>query len=190
MIFAEKSQKQRQPLYLASLDLTKALDLVDRTFLFTELAKAGCLQSDQQQPCIHHWGIYTLAWWWEFLHSILIQEQVIVSELLCADDAALCATSAEQLQNLLDCFSSSCDKFGFTISLKKTVTMSQSTKRHHFTINDTTLDDVEKFTYLGSTLSKNTNIESGNGNQTWPSFHNLRTPDKTCLGKLPPEYPH
>ena len=82
-----------------------------------------------------------------------------MSELLYADDAALCATSAEQLQNLLDCFSSSCDKFGLTISLKKTVTMSQATESHHFTINETTLDDVEKFTYLGSTLSKNTTLD-------------------------------
>ena len=82
-----------------------------------------------------------------------------MSELLCADDAALCATSAEQLQNLLDRFSSSCDKFGLTIGLKKTVTMSQSTEIHHSTINETTLDDVEKFTYLGSTLSKYTKLD-------------------------------
>ena len=38
----EKSREQRQPLYLAFLDLTKAFDLVDRTSLITVLAKSGC----------------------------------------------------------------------------------------------------------------------------------------------------
>ena len=114
-------------------------------------------------------------------------QRVIVSELLYADDAALCATSADQLQNLLDCFSSSCDKFGLTISLKKTATMSQSTEGHHFTINKTTLDDVEKFRLNNV---REHNIGSGNRSQTWQSFHGLWSTDQTCLEKSPPEYPY
>lgn len=47
MIFAvcqlqEKSREQRQPLYLALIDLTKAFDLVDRRSPFTVLEKTGC----------------------------------------------------------------------------------------------------------------------------------------------------
>lgn len=38
----EKSREQRQPLYLAFIDLTKAFDLVDRRSLFTVLEKTGC----------------------------------------------------------------------------------------------------------------------------------------------------
>ncbi|XP_069996592.1 uncharacterized protein [Penaeus vannamei] len=86
-------------------------------------------------------------------------QRVVVQELLSADDAALCASTPEQLQDLLDCFTSACEDFGLTISLKKTVTMSPSDRAHAFTINDTTLDDVEKFTYLGSIIAKNTSVD-------------------------------
>ena len=86
-------------------------------------------------------------------------QRVIVRELLYADDAALCATSPVQLQDLLNCFSNSCDRFGLTISLKKTVTISQSNNTYRFTINDTFLDDLDKFTYVGSTLTKNTSLD-------------------------------
>ena len=51
------------------------------------------------------------------------------------------------------------------------------------------LDDVEKFTYLGSAL-KIHHIRSRNYNQTWQSFHGLWLPDQTCLEKSPSEYPH
>ena len=47
MIFAvrqlqEKSREQRETLYLAFVDLTKAFDFVDRASLFTVLKKLGC----------------------------------------------------------------------------------------------------------------------------------------------------
>ena len=51
-------------------------------------------------------------------------QQFVTRELLHADDAALCANSTRQLQELLDGFSRSCADFGLTISLKKTVTLS------------------------------------------------------------------
>ena len=38
----EKCCKQRRPLYLAFIDLTKAFDLVSRTGLFALLQKIGC----------------------------------------------------------------------------------------------------------------------------------------------------
>ena len=38
----EKCREQRQPLYVAFIDLTKAFDLVSRTGLFTLLEKIGC----------------------------------------------------------------------------------------------------------------------------------------------------
>ena len=38
----EKSREQRQPLYIAFIDLTKAFDLVSRSGLFAILERIGC----------------------------------------------------------------------------------------------------------------------------------------------------
>ena len=38
--------------------------------------------------------------------------------------------------------------------------MSQANKTYRITINDTILDDLDKFTFLGSTLTKNTSLEN------------------------------
>lgn len=81
-------------------------------------------------------------------------EKSIVREFLYADDAAVCASSACELQELLDGFSSACHKYGLTISLKKTVTLSLDGS-NEFLINETTLQNVDSFTYLGSTMTSN-----------------------------------
>ncbi|KAJ8335914.1 hypothetical protein SKAU_G00392560 [Synaphobranchus kaupii] len=87
-------------------------------------------------------------------------QHFITRELLYADDAALCANSLRQLQELLDGFSQACADFGLTISLKKTVTLSSEIHdSHQFTINDATLDRVNKFTYLGSTMTANATLD-------------------------------
>ena len=61
-----------------------------------------------------------------------------------------------QLQVLLDCVVWSRDSFGLTVSLQKTLIISQFNETHCFTVNDKVLDNVDNFSYLGSTLSKNT----------------------------------
>jgi hypothetical protein len=86
--------------------------------------------------------------------------EYIIRELLYADDAALCASTPEGLQNMLDTLADSCVKFGLTISLKKTVTMSQANTPHTFNIQDTTLENVDKFTYLGSSMNANTTLDT------------------------------
>jgi len=83
----------------------------------------------------------------------------VVHELLYADDAALCASSPEQLQSFFKSFSDVCNCFELTTSLKKTVTLSQSLWTHTFTINQNQLEDVDKFTYLGSTFTKNATVD-------------------------------
>jgi len=45
------------------------------------------------------------------------------------------------------------------MSLKKTVTLSQFPRTHTFTINQNQLEDVDKFTYTGSTLTKSTTVD-------------------------------
>ena len=52
---------------------------------------------------------------------------VTIRDLLFADNAALVAHSAQDLQLLLNQFSSACSDFGLTISLKKTKFLSQET---------------------------------------------------------------
>lgn len=63
------------------------------------------------------------------------------------------------VQELVDIFSAACDKFGLTISTKKTEISTSTLHRPCITINEQKLNAVEKFTYLSSTLSRNTTID-------------------------------
>ena len=46
--------------------------------------------------------------------------EVLIRDMLFADDAAVATHTQEELQSLVDCFSQACKDFGLTISLKKT----------------------------------------------------------------------
>ena len=87
-----------------------------------------------------------------------------INDLLFADDAALNATSEANMQHSVDKFSDACDNFGLTISTKKTEVMHQPAPgkpyiEPNITINNQRLNVVDKFTYLGSTLSRNVLID-------------------------------
>ena len=76
-------------------------------------------------------------------------------ELLFADDCAL---------NSVNHFSRACDNLGFTISTKRTEVMHQPAPRKmyhepHIFVNDEPLKAADSFTYLGSTLSREANID-------------------------------
>lgn len=86
--------------------------------------------------------------------------EVVVRELLYADDAALCTSSVEELQSILDSFSTACRDFGLTISLKKTVVLSQAPEMATFHIDETTLENVDKFKYLGVTVDKSSTLDT------------------------------
>ena len=87
--------------------------------------------------------------------------QHLIRELLFADDAALVSHSKEGLQRLMDCFSKACDDFGLTISIKKTEVMTQNTTLDpSITVKNSTLKVVDKFNYLGSTISRNQSLDS------------------------------
>ena len=86
--------------------------------------------------------------------------KVLIRELLFADDAALTAHTEEALQHLITCFAEACT-FGLTISLKKTNIMSQDvSSTPQITIGDHTLEVVDNFTYLGSTISSNISLDA------------------------------
>ena len=80
------------------------------------------------------------------------------NEFLFADNCPLNATKAN-MQNSVDKFSMACDNFGLIITTKKTEVNHRPVPRKPYvepniTIKGQRLKVVEKFIYLGSTLSK------------------------------------
>ena len=78
-------------------------------------------------------------------------------ELLFADDSALVAHSAEEMQKIVDAFSDASKKFGLKINIKKTEVLYQSnstrTREEDIMLDGNKLNSVLEFTYLGSTIS-------------------------------------
>ena len=69
--------------------------------------------------------------------------QILIRELLFADDSALVAYSAEEMQKIVDAFSDASKNFGLKINIKKTE------------VDVNKLNSVLELTYLGSTKSNN-----------------------------------
>ena len=86
---------------------------------------------------------------------------VLIRELLFADDAALTSHSEEGLKYLVDKLSHACKEFGLTISLRKTNILAQGAESPPvITIDNTELEVVDIFTYLGSTVSSSTSLNA------------------------------
>ena len=80
-----------------------------------------------------------------------------INDLLFADDCALNAASDVAMQRSIDTFSDACNNFGLTISTKTEVMHQPAPGKPYVepnaSVNGQRLNVVEKFTYLGSTLS-------------------------------------
>jgi len=86
--------------------------------------------------------------------------EVLIRDMLFSDDAALATHSEEQLQSLMNRFSTACDLFSLMISLKKTQVMCQGTAiPSSIHIQDHQLEVVNQFTYLGSTATNNLSLD-------------------------------
>ncbi|XP_070207983.1 uncharacterized protein [Littorina saxatilis] len=88
----------------------------------------------------------------------------IIRDFLFADDCALNAVSEADMQCSVDMFSSACSNFGLTISTKKIEVLHQPAPGKPYvepdiTVNGQRLNTVNRFTYLGSTLSQNVTID-------------------------------
>ena len=84
-----------------------------------------------------------------------------IRDMLFADDAAVTAHSEQDLQRLMDRFSSACQDFGLTISLTKTNVVGQDVDTQPtITINGYQLEVVHQFTYLGSTITDNLSMDA------------------------------
>ena len=79
----------------------------------------------------------------------------LMRELLFADDTALVAHSAEEMQKIVDAFFDASKKFGLKINIKKTEVLYQPnstrTREGDIMIDDNKLNSVLEFTYIGST---------------------------------------
>ena len=88
----------------------------------------------------------------------------MLDEFLFADDMAKGAPTEEKMQKGVDQESDSCDSYDLTISIKKTEVVYQPApgkpyKEPTITVKGQRLKVVDKFTYLGSTLSRVVNID-------------------------------
>ena len=83
--------------------------------------------------------------------------RILIRELLFADDTALVAHSAEEMQKIVDAFSDASKKFGLKINIKKTEVLYQPnstrTQEEDIMVDGNKLNSVLEFTYLGSTIS-------------------------------------
>ena len=88
----------------------------------------------------------------------------VLDEFLFADDMAKGAPTEEKMQKGVDQVSDSCDSYDLTISIKKTEVVYQPApgkpyKEATITVKGQRLQVVDKFTYLGSTLSRVVHID-------------------------------
>ena len=90
----------------------------------------------------------------------------VLDKLLFADDMAKGAPTEEKVQKGVDQVSDSCDSYDLTISIKKVEVVYQLApdkpyKEPTITVKGQRLQVEDKFTYLGSTLSRVVHIDEG-----------------------------
>ena len=92
-------------------------------------------------------------------------QELLIQELLFADDSALVTHSLQAMQDLLTAFTEASRRFGLTINIKKTEVLIQDTHNKKLNarvvlLNGIPLAEVDKFTYLDSTISNNGTIDA------------------------------
>lgn len=92
------------------------------------------------------------------IDSIFTINELKLYILLFADDAVLFAHTPHALQSMLDDIQNYCDTWGLKVNTKKTKTMIFEKGRHtthNFIYNNTILEVLDSFKYLGIHLFKN-----------------------------------
>lgn len=91
--------------------------------------------------------------------------QVLIRELLFADDTALVAHTLEDIQRITTLFAKSVSDFGLQINLKKTEVLFQPPPNTDCTPGEVHIDgiklaNVDRFTYLGCTVTKDSKLDA------------------------------
>ena len=107
-----------------------------------------------------HWKLFNLR----RLHAKPKVQTEVLDEFLFANDMAKGAPTEEKMQKGVYQVSGSCDSYDLTISIKKTEVVYQPApgkpyKEPTITVKGQRLQMVDKFTYLGSTLSRVVHID-------------------------------
>ena len=115
--------------------------------------------------------------------------RILMRELLFADDSALVAHSAEEMQKIVDAFSDASKKFGLKINIKKTEVLYQSnstrTREEDIMVDGNKLNSVLEFTYLGSTISSDDFARDSGTTTMCPCGLKARYTVQSCC---PPSY--
>ena len=103
----------------------------------------------------------------------------VLDEFLVDDDMAKGASTEEKMQKGVDQVSDSCDSYDLTICIKKTEVVYQPApgkpyKEPTITVNGQRLEVVDKFTYLGNTLSSVVHIDDVGNARIAKAFGRLR----------------
>ena len=88
---------------------------------------------------------------------------ILARELVFVDDSALITHSAEEIQRIVVAFANASSKFGLKINIKtrqKSQPNSTTTMEDDINVDETTLNPVQEFTYLGSIIAIDGHIEA------------------------------
>ena len=93
------------------------------------------------------------------LQAVTKVKETVLRDFLFADDCALNASPEPEMQHSMDKLSSACKNFGLTITSKKIEVLHQPapnnpTREPSIQVNKQKLHAADRFTYLGSTLSR------------------------------------
>ena len=110
--------------------------------------------------------------------------EVLIRDMLFADDVTVMTYTQRELQLLMDHFSQACKDFRLIISLKKTNVLGQDILAPPvITINDYELKVLHQFTYFGSTITDNLSLDPEINKRDWEGSHNTRSPDIKSVDK-------
>eukprot|EP00795_Rhopilema_esculentum_P009597 gene9597-17355_t len=118
------------------------------------------------------------------LQNVTKVSETVIKDLLFADDCALNASKEQDMQQVMDNFSSTCDNFGLTISTKKTEVLYQPApgnlyQEPNIRVKGQRLQAMEHFIFLGSTLSRSANIDAEVNNCIAKAVNAFGRPRKT-----------
>ncbi|XP_047990756.1 uncharacterized protein LOC125229861 [Leguminivora glycinivorella] len=143
----EKCREQNTPLMIAFVDLNKAFD----TIAFGDTLQGIHLHTRADGKLLNA----------QLLKARRNREDLFLDSMLFADDAAFVAETPHELQVLLDKFAYACGLFSMSINTKKTVILAQGyTFQPSISLEGVPLDVVDKFCYLGSTVSSNLSLDA------------------------------